>query len=1056
MKPLKLRIQAFANYAGEQIIDFTELNGRNMFLITGKTGAGKTTIFDAISYALYGESSGGFRSVDSLRSDYADGAVETVVELDFELRGEVYKVIRKPAQKLNKKRGEGLTLVGAEANLYLPGTEKPITRISTVDETIVDILGVSSEQFKQIVMLPQGEFIKFLKASSIDRETIFRKIFGTEQFNRVQIKLSERAKKLGSELKVELSNRNVFVKKIKAEENSILESKINAEEIDIDAVLELTKEFIDLDLERAKEFEKENSTNKIKIKSLEDRERTLNNNMTIIKSYEDNKRAYEEKSLLSNTVDEWRVKLEKGRKALSVKAVEESYSAAKVRFVESENLLKKSELEKEVLYKKLEISKGELEKEKAREDEKQKYLVEVDLLSKQEIKVTDYDTKKKSLEKIEGEFAQLDAQIKRLEKSQESEEKSKRECEKYISEGTEVVLKMKDIVQQGKEKKEQIEKAKVLSNNFENIRYQKMDFDEKRKRFTMIESEYKKAKELYEVSEDLFRKAQAGILAENLVDGEMCPVCGSKEHPLKAVKPSEVPSQAELKVMKSKYEDEDLKREKALSELAALKTKIESDYKNIIEVPATELLDILGEDFLSLEESEKRERATFIGIKLNGERDELLKEYSALKKRTELYDQKKELLATTNEALEGIKVSLNNFKPMFEEKNKALLTISEQVKGIECEIPEELRSLERIQLRKAQLDSTIQSIIKACDLAEKLHADLAQKYSAAIKAIELNKDALSKVNIEVKELKVKFEESITKEGFTGETYKEFANISNLEMIETKIKNYDKELSELKGAFGNATKEFEKLEIQSVEEINISLAKVQLEMNDVNSEEKVLQEKINVCTNRANHNKESIEDIIKATEKIKDRENEYKDVEHLAKIARGEGGNEKKITFESYILTSYFDEIIIVANQRLGKMTNGRFELRRAEETKGKGRKGLELNVLDNNTGFARGINSLSGGESFKAALSIALGLADVIQSYAGGISIETMFIDEGFGTLDPDSLDTAIQCLLDLQSGGRLVGVISHVQELKERIEARLEVTLKDDNRGSKAQFIIQ
>ncbi|MGL5576055.1 MAG: AAA family ATPase, partial [Sarcina sp.] len=886
--------------------------------------AGKTTIFDAISYALFGESSGGFRSVDSLRSDYADGSVDTFVEFEFELRGEVYKVRRQPAQKLNKKRGEGLTLVSAEAQLYLPNAEKPITRITSVDETIVEVLGVNSDQFKQIVMLPQGEFIKFLKASSTDREVIFRKIFGTELFNRVQAKLTDKAKSLGAELKIELSNRNVFVKKIKADEKTILESKIEADEIDIDSILELTKEFIDTDLKRAKAFEEENVVNKTKVKLLEDTQRTLSNNMTIIKSYEDNKKVYEVKSSLGETVDEWRVKLEKGRKALNVKVVEDNYNVAQIRFRENESLLKKSEQEKEVLHQKVETSKVELKKEKLKENEKQKYFVEIDLLSKQEKKVTEYDIKRRELQKIQGEFTQLDTQIKRLEKSKESEEKSKSECEKYISEATEFVLKMKDIVQHGKDKKEQIERVKILSNNFENIRYQKMDFDEKKKAFTVIETEYKKAKELYETSEDLFRKAQAGILAETLVDGEMCPVCGSKEHPVKAVKPSEVPSEMQLKTMKSNYENENIKREKALNELSALKTKIESDYKNIIEVPATELLDILGEDFLTLEEAKKRERTNFIGIKLNNEREELLKEYGILKNRTELFDQKKQLLAITTEALDGIKVSLDNLKPKFEEKNKVVLTVAEQVKNIESEIPEELRSLEKIQLRKAQLNSMVKSMVDAYELAQETYEELSKKDSAAVKAIELNKEALSKVTVEVSELKEKFEQSIVREGFTFETYKEFSNISNLDVIDAKIKNYDKELSELKGALGNAKKEFDKLEVQSIEEINNSLAKVKFEINEVNLAESVLQEKINFCINRANHNKESIKDIILATEKIKDRENVYKDVEHLAKVARGEGGNEKKITFESYILTSYFDEIIIVANQRLNKMTNGRF------------------------------------------------------------------------------------------------------------------------------------
>ena len=374
MKPLKLTMQAFANYAQKQVIDFTELEGKNMFLITGKTGAGKTTVFDAISYALFGKASGDARGSDSLRSDYADGSLETVVELEFELRGEVYKVTRKPAQKLNKKRGEGLTMVSAEANLYLPNVERPITRIGAVDEGIVDILGVTSEQFKQIVMLPQGEFIKFLRASSGEREIIFRRIFGTEKFNKIQTGLTEKAKNLESELKFELNSRSVFVKKIKADEGSVLASKLADTDLDIETVLELTKDLIKIDLNQAEILQKENDINKDNIKKSEDTERILKSNKSTISSYEEAKKLFEEKNSLKNTVDEWRVKLENGRKATSIKVVEDSYKEGVKRFNDSDKNLKESEAEKVEISNKLESAKINLEKEKLRDGEKQKFI----------------------------------------------------------------------------------------------------------------------------------------------------------------------------------------------------------------------------------------------------------------------------------------------------------------------------------------------------------------------------------------------------------------------------------------------------------------------------------------------------------------------------------------------------------------------------------------------------------------------------------------------------------------------------------------------------------
>ncbi|MGL4763158.1 MAG: AAA family ATPase [Sarcina sp.] len=1056
MKPLKLTMQAFANYAGEQVIDFTELNGRNMFLITGKTGAGKTTVFDAISYALFGEPSGDFRSVDSLRSDYANGELETYVELEFELRGEIYKVRRQPMQKLNKKRGEGLRSVEAEARFEIPNAQRPVTGVTAVTKSVIDTLGVTSEQFRQIVMLPQGEFIKLLKAKSGEREVIFRKIFGTEQFNKIQTSLTEKAKKLASELKFELNSRSVFVKKIKADNDSILASKLLEADIDIDTVLGLTNELIQLDIGKAKLLEKESNLNKVKIKKSEDNERLLNNNKATIKSYEEVKKLYEQKNALKSTVDEWRVKLENGKKASAIKSLEENYDVASERFSLAQRVLKESEIEKNILSKQVDEAKVGLEKEKLRNEEKQKLILELDVLSKQENKVTDYDTKKNELLKNEREFLQFEAQIKRLEKSQENEEKSKVECEKYIANTLDLKVRKEEVRNIGVNKKIQIQQVKGLANNFENIRYQQMEFDEKKKEFDKIEFDYRNTKNVYERSEDLFRKAQAGILAQMLIDGEMCPVCGSKEHPLKAVKPSEVLTENELKLLKVKFEEVALKREKALNDLTTRKTTIDSDYENKIVLLATELLEFLGDDFLELTESEKRERTNFIGLKLNNEREDLLVEFKELTAKTELFEQKKEMLEKINKSLDDIKINLNNLKPKYEGRNNLVLTLREQVKFIETEIPEELRSLEKIIEKKSKLEKFISEISTAYDLAENLYSELAQKNSAAIKAIEMNKESVIKNKAELDILKKKFDEILISENFTLEQYKEYKVINDLDLIDNRIKGYDKSLSELKGALGNAQKEFDKLELNDLTQIEELLVKENAKVEELTNTDREIQGQMNVLTNRANHNKESVMDVEKVTSKIKDKENVYKDVEHLSKIARGEGGNEKKITFESYILTSYFDEIIIVANQRLGKMTNGRFELRRTEEVKGGGKKGLELSVLDNNTGNVRGVNSLSGGESFKAALAIALGLADVIQSYAGGISIETMFIDEGFGTLDPDSLDSAIQCLLDLQSGGRLVGVISHVQELKERIEARLEVAVKDDNRGSRAEFVIQ
>lgn len=1057
MKPLKLTMSAFATFAKEQVIDFTKLNGRNIFLITGKTGAGKTTIFDAISYALYGSPSGDFRDVASLRSDYADGTIKTYVELEFELRGKVYKINRNPEQMLNKLKGEGLKKELAGVSFYLPDDEKPLTRIKDVEEKVKEILGVDKDQFRQIVMLPQGEFIKLLKASSIDREKIFRKIFGTESFNKIQDKLTTKTKQLVAELKGSKSERNIYVKQIKAEEDSLLESIIQNEDVDIDNLKELTKLLINDDEKLAKEAALEQEGMRVEIKELEDRQRYLEQSKKIIADFEKSENEFKIHKEKEAVVKDYEKQLLEGRKAEKVKVVDDKFTAAKENSIKRESAyINALTSEKEIIIK-YNKCKSQLEKEELKSQEKEELVLIIKDLEKKEIIVSEYDTKKNAVKDLEKEKNDISVEIKKIENIIESYKKEKIELSQYIKSFENIKEQVKSAEYEGKEFALCVKKLKDISNAYKTLKYKNIDHKTKEQEFDEFEKEYKILKKGYEDKEELFKRGQAGILAGLLVDGQNCPVCGSKEHPQKAIKQDDVPSEETLKELKGSLDRETKKRDGLLTELTVLNNEMKNYYEDTIKSSINEVVSLLKENFFDTDITSQVIEIEQKLMEVSGKLDEKRIEYKELKKITDILDTKKKELEDLEKKLEGNNELVSVKTQKFNEIDKSLGLKLQDLKNIENEVPEELRDGEVISKRKDEAVYKLDVLKRNYNDAQKSFTESSDKLAANKNATNNSFDELEKSNLEVEKLKNDFDEILRQQGFVNiSSYRDNLSKLDLTKLEERIKHYDSELARLKGLYEKSKEVFDNLKVKNNDDLDSETEQIKLKISELNLIYKTFTEKINSLKNRANHNKESLAKINSVTEKIKDKEDIYKDVAHLSSVANGDKGNEKKVSFESYILTSYFDEIILRANQRLDKMSNGRFNLKRKEsEGKGNGRKGLELEVFDNNTGSLRGVNSLSGGESFKSALSLALGLADVIQSYAGGISIDTIFIDEGFGTLDPESLDNAIECLLNLQQGGRIVGIISHVLELKERIDARLEVT-PGDKEGSKAEFVIK
>lgn len=1058
MRPLKLTLSAFGNYAKEQTIDFSKLNGKNLFLITGNTGAGKTTIFDAISYALYGSPSGEFRDTASLRSHYVDGDVETFVELEFQLRNKGYRIRRSPEQMLNKKRGEGYKKETAKVELvFLDSDEKPLTKVKEVDDRINELLGVDKEQFRQIVMLPQGEFLKLLKANSKDREEIFRKIFGTEGFKKIQDDLREDVKKLWVELKDNKNERDLYVKQIKCDEDNELYEIINREDIDIERVCSLVVDEIKKDKDDVIKSKENGNLLRNELKRLDGKLIKIENDKKILEEYEATKERLEGHRGKIDTVKVYEEKLLKGKRAEKIKLIENKLNEEKNNREKREAIILNIKKEKEEVIAKLETAKKNLEESKNKTREKEELIIKLEKLKKQEDSVLTYIEKKDKVINLEKLLNQKDKELKSLKNEEIELEKEIKINLEELRKSIEAEGKIALILEKGKKHKRDIDALKDLKECYENIRYKRMDFDKKKDEFNQVEKSFKKIKLEFEKSEDDFKKGQAGILAEDLEEGMSCPVCGSKEHPNKAVKPNNVLSEEEIKILKENYDKAYEEKELFLRELTVLNKEIESFQKEVIGTKVKALEEILGSDFFSvLNESEQREKIISEGLKLNKIIEEERVVYREIKKVSELKPKLEERKLTLEKKLKLIKEEVEECNEFIKINGPKLSKEIEILRTIEAEVPEKLRDGISIKKEIMNIELAIKKIEKDIIATENIFNDINNKYTELNKSEKIHEEELSKINEKLKVTIEEFEVTIKENNFKSyEDYKASLISGDLELIDNKIKSYYENLKALEALYENINKNFMELEVKDKSNLEELRNKLSEEYKEIELKEKDENNKHNLLNNRIEHNEAMLKKISFIRSKIGEKEKVYEKLSHLSNIANGDKGNLKKITFESYVLTSYFDEIIERANIKLDKMTNGRFVLKRKEDLgKGNKKQGLDLEVYDNNTGKERGVNSLSGGESFKTALSLALGLADVIQSYAGGISIDTMFVDEGFGTLDPQSLDSAIECLLNIQQEGRLVGIISHVDELKERIEVKLEVKAKDGE-GSTAKFNI-
>ena len=879
MRPERLRISAFGPYAGEEDVDFSVLENHTLFLICGPTGAGKSTILDAMCYALYGKTSGAVRSGEDLRSNYVGYDRKTYVEFDFAIGDRHYRIYRSPTQLLERQKGDRSKPVEhkGKADFYEideEGKEKAHITSKGVDSAVEKLLGVGLEQFRQIILLPQGDFRKLLLADSSDRQKIMEQLFQTGIYLAFEKRLQEETQKLKTEYSRGELQRTTLLETCRSESEEELEKQA---EINEKVLKEKETEFMQADKEQQvflRAYDEANvlhgaflrlETAETALKRMEEKRKEKEELRGHIKMIRAAQSVTKEWSEAVNAKKQQRTAAETLEKAAADLPVKEKAK------VEAEQALALFEKEKPKQKERIEM-KGKLEQYRNPS--------------------RSYGTAKREAERLAGIYAVKQKEAERLREQVSAAEKKAAE-----------------------------DKKNWLCRN------------------------------------RIFMEGQAFVLAEKLTDGQPCPVCGSLSHPAPAVAGEDRITEKDVK---------DAERQMHLSEDAEKKIRHEAEAYQAKELAAAK--------------------------------------ESADKAMTVLSELEKNLPAAYRDSL----------------------ALEKEIKDLETRISSFEKSLEQAEEKQKNAETIYQALKEQKELLEK-------------QAGEFLKVSEEKNRI----LKIKVAEA----GFTDwfECSRYMKEVPRLEAYENDLKIYDQSVHA----------EEEKIKGEKEK----TAGKTKPDMNDWNEKRlKLLESMKRFAAEKAEKEtelkkqKETLKKLYQLKETQKEISEKYSLVAHLWEIAQGK---ETGINLERFVLGALLDAVTEKANLRLMEMSGNRYELlrKRGERSDGRKKAGLDLEVFDANTGRARPAATLSGGETFLASLSLALGLADVVQEYAGGVHLDAMFIDEGFGSLDSESLDLAMKTLQELKGQNRLIGLISHVGGLEERIPAKLRVTKTQT--GSTAAFEI-
>ncbi|EAF8208493.1 TPA: SbcC/MukB-like Walker B domain-containing protein [Listeria monocytogenes] len=1019
MRPIKLTMQAFGAYAKKEVIDFEKLGTEQIFVISGKTGAGKSTIFDAISFAIFGKANTFDRESFSMRSHFATDKEITEVTLAFRLKDKIYQISRIPQQEIAKQRGNGTTTSPQKAELYeLINDEMKLlaSSVRDVNTKMEELIQLNVDQFRQILMIPQGEFRELLVSDSKEKEVILQRLAHTVYYEKVENLLWEKqkqaeilvveARKKVAEL-AELSLPGVEVSGKTTSEISVLQ----AEAIQSEQMI-LTELENKLSIIRKQTSEAVEKVTLAKEQLLD--WQNLDKYTEEIATLEIEKEFYQ-------AIE---VRLEAAKRASNLRSQDALCIRLKEQLETAEQTEKQVAFEAEEV--KVQFSHVKKQKEALAEKEAELEINKRTLFQLEEMEPKILELEMISIQKRRAELEWKEATTL-LEEIVNSEQKIIAELQSVESRLVEInqaELTYLEVINKRTTVEAIIEKEQELvSKRMKMVAWDSEKQTEEQKLVQLL-AEKAEIETTIEQEETKLQKEQAATIAAHIHDGEACPVCGSDSHPALA-KFGETANLETLEVAKGKLHEKLLAITTTEKTISQLEWQL-NEWVGIKELSLTEVQQTLTEN-----------------IQLANNLAEQIAQLQAK--------------VAQKETIQATLESLNNKQnETITEKNKVALEVEklhqqvQMVSGklsyLEQSIPTEFRDKVVFESKKKELSEKIEAHIKQANQVDALFRQTEKETTR----LESTLQSAQKTTVDAKEaLQVQreiFKEAMKQNDFLSyDAYKQaFMSAEEQKIQEEKVADYERKRHLAVSRQADLKEKLQNKQKPNIEQLEFIMKEKQLELSQ--SEENTMKQR-EFVTKR----KELVENYQNSIQTVEQAEENYADIGLLADAARGK--NARRLTFERYILAMFLDTIIHRANHRLSKMTSGRFELqRKMEKAKGNVQSGLELEVFDEYTGLTRHVKTLSGGESFKTSLALALSLAEVVQEMAGGISLETMFIDEGFGTLDPESLEAAVECLLETQENGRLVGIISHVPELKERISARLEVTAT--NHGSTTKFI--
>lgn len=1015
MKPISMEIQGFGPFVEPLKLDFTKLDKASIFLICGPTGAGKTSILDAICYALFGVSSGGDRETKEIRSHLSKPGDPTRVTFEFSLGPQRFRVMRQLAFMRPKKRGDGEIEEGERAELYRaavregngePSFEPVETQSRRVTEAIIDILGFKAEQFRQVVILPQGKFREWLLATSAEREGILKMLFQTQLYERIQEALKVRSRDLQASLERESSARKIHLEDAGADSQEGLKALIKEGEGRYTEIVTRVNSLRQEEKKASQSLEKGRVTNRL---------------------LAEKKEAQGQLESLNGRAGEFKIKsatLEKGRRVEPLAAMESELARSldSVKALAGKIDEAGAELSKSVKVR--EKASWELSAQKEKEAE----------IRKLEIELANYGRYQGILQALVLErktMEEAQAGLKACEKEEIDEDRRLKEAISSL-EGKQAALRkslpaardLERLKNESEKIARVIEKRKLLEDALTRLAGEEKLKIEADTRGREIDALLKSAREKLSMLQEAWNKGSAGILAASLEEGRPCPVCGSLSHPAPAASGQDTPSEDSLKKAAEKLR----KLEAEKDEISGLQRGNAANHARFaarVETLQADLAGFLDEPLKSIESQKARIQK------------ELKKSESAASLAQRLEKEIEELTAKREQLQKSLGDSVQRL-------GQAWLRLKEAQAGLEAregEIPAGYRDEATLKAAIKDASSTISSWQQKFARAEKESQD-AEKQAARWEAtLKSHEAACVSARELLDRLSREFEGKLKDAGFKDRAeYGELKKIS-IPALEKEIGDYEGRLKAARERLERAGKQAEGLEMVDMDALEKSHATA-MKAWEHERDEKV----------RMEERGKKLLGIFKKIEDLDARigtlDMRYRIVKKLSETARG--GNSLNLSFQRFVLASLFDEVLFMASKRLEVMSRRRYQLRRADSPADRRTSGgLNIEVLDAYTGTARPVSTLSGGESFLASLSLALGLSEMVQSRTGGIHLDTIYVDEGFGSLDPDSLELAFQALIDLGVGGRQVGIISHVPELKERIDARLEVT--PSPRGSRA-----